>query len=288
LIVYVLSVNTGLISLQRTSRKTYGDGWVIITGASDGIGKAFTEELLSKDLKVLMIARNKQKLEDVRAEMVQKFPKARLAYEIYDFNRNYNEKDIIELKERLIKYDDVSILINNVGVLKMDLLERIANEDINQMININCTSVAHITKIVAEKMNKREKSLIVTVSSGGAIHKYPYSNVYAATKCFDEGFSQSMRHDYTNIDFTLLFTGPVETNIGQGTQAKLPFTVSAKAYAQSAVKHFGKYNTTTGSPTHHIKDTIYGSFLVRGFILNMIKKKFNDLLKEEGAKSKKN
>jgi len=111
-------------TFEKDFKKVYGDGWVVITGASDGIGKQFAIEFAKKGHKLVLIARSEEKLQKVCSE-VKAFSSnnSEINYIVYDFDRSYNESDVKELNEKLYKYiNDISILINNLGLVDETLI----------------------------------------------------------------------------------------------------------------------------------------------------------------------
>ena len=121
---------------SKDLKKRYGDGWAIVTGASDGIGKAYAFELARRGFKVGLIARNKEKLDAV-AEEIRKTHNTETKCVVFDFNVFYTEEVITKLKEKLEVFDKVSLLINNVGVYYGGLFHQILDKNVQAMLNVN-------------------------------------------------------------------------------------------------------------------------------------------------------
>jgi len=247
-----------LFTFSQDLKKKYGDGWVLITGASDGIGKSLAKEFVSRGHKVLLVARNEDKLKDVVKEFKTNYSDAIDSYIVYDFNRDYNEKDIQLLKDSLAPYDDIAILINNVGVSQGDILDEMANDQIRMSINVNITSVTVLTKLVLEKMKDRKnRSLIASSGSGQYILRSAFRSVYCATKCYVDGFMDALQMEYENIDFCYMEIGSIKSNMNSGKN--YPCTLdNSDVFASAVVKHFGKYSYSAGYWKH-------------GFVMDLIK-----------------
>ena len=86
----------------------------MVTGASDGIGKALAFELVKRKFKVILIARNYDKLKKVSQEIQRNYKDATLKIIVYDFTETSTSRYVNEIHERL-KDLDISIIINNVG-----------------------------------------------------------------------------------------------------------------------------------------------------------------------------
>jgi len=103
----------------------YGGGWALVTGASDGIGKAYCQELARSGFSIILMARSKDKLDEVAAEISQQY-KVQTKVIVYDFSKLGTQDSAEELKNLLeseTKDMDISILVNNVGCAKFASLD---------------------------------------------------------------------------------------------------------------------------------------------------------------------
>ena len=98
-------------------QKRYGkNSWVIITGATDGIGKGFAIEFAKLDFNILLVSRTEEKLKTVCEEIKSINPNIKTDYIVFDFSSKKTLSDYKESFECLTnKKYDVSILINNIG-----------------------------------------------------------------------------------------------------------------------------------------------------------------------------
>ena len=97
--------------------KKYLYGYVLITGATDGIGKALTKDFLRRGFKVIMVSRSIEKLEKTKQEFKEIFPDSEIDIIAVDFT--YSHRDSMKFYEDLhnkIKGYNISVLVNNVGV----------------------------------------------------------------------------------------------------------------------------------------------------------------------------
>ena len=94
----------------------YGDGWAVITGASDGLGKQYAIELAKSGFNIVLIARNLAKLDQV-ANMLKSTYGVQTLCIVFDFSHLCTQDAVNELKSKLdLIPGEISILINNVGV----------------------------------------------------------------------------------------------------------------------------------------------------------------------------
>ncbi|CAK90630.1 unnamed protein product (macronuclear) [Paramecium tetraurelia] len=181
-------------------KKKYGqDCWAVITGATDGIGKAYCQELVKQNVNVCMIIRNKEKGEKLVQELsANSTSKFRIV--IADFVR-CTEVDFFDKINEQIKDLDIGVLINNVGVSMKNPFERQSEVDIRQMLTINIFPVLFLTKKVLPIMKSRKsRSAIINLSSIAGRLPLPYHQTYSATKAFDDHFSQSLAIETEGID----------------------------------------------------------------------------------------
>ena len=163
--------------------KKYGY-WALVTGSTDGIGKAYAFELAKKGLNLILVGRNPSKLEDVSSEIKSKFGKTQIKKVVFDLSGDLSEgvKKISEAIEGL----DVGILINNAGVSYQyaRFFHEVDDQLLNSLIKVNVEGTTRVTQAVLPPMVKRKRGAIVNIGSGAAIviPSDPLYAVYAATK----------------------------------------------------------------------------------------------------------
>lgn len=269
-------VKKNFLLSKQDLKKKYGDGWVIITGGSDGIGLSFAERFLEEKFKVCIIARNPTKLQTVHENLLKKYPQAKIEVITYDFNKEYTAQDINELKQSIDKLQgDISVLINNVGLVSRGFLGDNKDEDIHSMINVNINGMIYITKICIEKMKSRERALIV---GSGAIMgrlRFPTRTVYGSCKYFMESFLECIAKEYPNIDCTCLDLGPVYTNFNP---VKMSFSLLPDELTTQAMTRIGRYQLTT---PHFQHDMFRLMFTYFPFALNKLHQKTIQSLKKQ-------
>jgi NADP-dependent 3-hydroxy acid dehydrogenase YdfG len=180
---------------------------VLITGASSGFGAA-TARLLAKDgHTLLLVARRKDKLEELKAS---------LNTEAYIAEVDVTDKQQVaaffaELPEQ---YRSIDVLINNAGLaLGVAPAQEASMEDWEQMVDTNIKGLLYVTRHTLDLMKQRGSGLIVNIGSVAAQLPYKGGNVYGATKAFVRQFSRNLRTDVfgTNIKVTNIEPGMAET-----------------------------------------------------------------------------
>ncbi|KAH7856533.1 hypothetical protein Vadar_002552 [Vaccinium darrowii] len=104
------------ITLLRPPKnlKKYGS-WALITGSTDGIGKAFAFQLAQNGLNLILVSRNPQKLKSVSREIQAKYPYTKVKVVVLDFSGDDVTAGVGAVEE-VVRGLDVGVLVNNVGV----------------------------------------------------------------------------------------------------------------------------------------------------------------------------
>lgn len=182
----------------------------LITGASNGIGLELAKIHASKGGDLVLVARNKFKLDEIKIELEKQFKISvytigkdlsltNAAQEIYD---ETNKENI-----------QVDYLINNAGFGDFGMFaETDWNKEL-QMINLNITSLTHFTKLYLQDMVKRRSGKIMNVASTAAFQSGPTMSVYCATKAYVLSFTEAISNEVIDkgITVTALCPGATET-----------------------------------------------------------------------------
>ena len=239
---------------KNNLKEKYGDGYVIITGGSRGIGLSFAKEFLKQNFKICLISSNKEKLEKVKKELLELYPYSIIKIIDFDFSQFYNEETIKKLEEKIInelKEEEISILFNNAGVCTRGKFDAISEKNVTSMINVNIFGLTILTKIIIEYMKKRtKKSLIVGSGSFDGQFRCTTRVVYCSTKSYVEAFYEGLGRDFPDkFDFTLIEIGPVRTDMNQ---KNYPLMCSSDDFASECINLLGKYKFIQGCRKHAI------------------------------------
>ncbi len=283
--------------LTRYKRKnTAGERpWAVVTGASDGIGKAFALELASIGFNVCAIARTETKLNDLVLQIRSMQREA--AYFVFDFSTSSSEA-YSELFRQLDKLP-ISLLVNNVGGTHPwagEMFEDISVEQEVALFNTNCMSNLRMTKYIVPRLKREKCGAIVNLSSLTAILRaVPYFSQYAATKSFVRSFSDSLAFELEPFGIDVLTVTPsfVSTALTQGKKKSPPevnfFVARADAVARDALWALGETRWTAGDRRHELVQRIFDA-LPRAWlgrsIYKMVKKDADALRAADGKKEK--
>lgn len=258
-------------------KKLYGEGFVIITGGSSGIGLSFAKQFIKLDYKILLISSSEQKLLKAKQELEKINSKSKIEILPFNLNQSYDDKTIEDLDKKITEItsgEEISILINNAGVITRKYLCDISDEQIRSMIYVNTLAVTFLTKIVLQKMLKRKnRSLIIGSGSVMGTFRFPTRSVYGSTKSYLEAFYESLQREYSDrVDFTNLEIGPVETELNR---LNMPLKINSDTFCEKSMKVLGRYNFTTSCLTHEITVLIIKKLpFVKDFVCKYSKKSF--------------
>ena len=201
----------------------------LITGAGSGIGRDMAKYLASQGYELILVGRDKRKLEELQSEL-----KVDSQIIIVDLS------DATKVKEVYImtKNENIDILINNAGFGDFGkFYETDLNKEMD-MINTNVVAVHLLTKLFLRDMQKRNSGYILNVASSAAFGPGPLMATYYATKAYvnnlTEAINEELKRDNSNVVVCSLCPGPVDTNFNN--VAGVHFTV--KALTSEEVAHY--------------------------------------------------
>ena len=180
----------------------------VVTGASAGIGRAICLGLGEKGVKLILLARRIDKLEELKKEL-----EPHTDCHIICCDISNKEKVNKEFENLPPTFQKIDILVNCAGLaLGMAGAPETNWEDWETMINVNCTGLAYITRLLLPGMVERNLGHIVNIGSVAGAYPYPGGNVYGATKAFVDQFSLNLKADLlgTEIRVTNIEPGMVD------------------------------------------------------------------------------
>lgn len=164
----------------------FKDKVVVVTGGTDGIGKALVDSLLNMGAKVATCGRNHDKLYNLQSE----YPSAHLHTMVADVS---SENDCRRFMETTIKvFGGIDILINNAGVSMRALLKEANTEVIHKVMDINFYGTVNCTKYALDSIIAR-KGTIVGVSSIAGYRGLPGRSGYSASKFAVQGWLEAIK-----------------------------------------------------------------------------------------------
>ncbi len=197
----------------------------LITGASSGIGQDMARYLASKDIDLILVARRKERLEKLKAEL-----KTKVKIIILDLS---HEDNCYKLYNQ-VKDDHIDILINNAGFgLFGDFNETDLDKELN-MIDINVKAPHILTKLFLQDFLKKDEGYILNVASSAGFMAGPHLSTYYATKNYlaklSMAINEEVRKKKSHVKISCPCPGPVNTEFNKVAQGVFDIKGASSEY----------------------------------------------------------
>jgi hypothetical protein len=211
----------------------------LITGASSGMGRDMALILSQKYDELVLVARNKERLEDLK-NVITKTTDTKVKIISMDLS------NIDNIKKLHSQNKDVDLLINNAGFGDLGYFSETDLEKDLLMINTNVVALHTLTKLYLKDMLKNNKGHILNVASIAGFMPGPLMASYYATKNYVVNLSESIReelkHLKTNVKISILCPGPVNTNFFKTANFNVNYKFSNSFdIAYYALNHLNKF-----------------------------------------------
>ena len=232
---------------KRLSR--YGE-WAVVTGATDGIGRAMAEELARSGMRLVLLSRTQEKLEKLAEEL----PTESRCVAVDFASANENDWDRVA---KAIEDVEVGVLINNVGMSYPHAmyLNEVSVELETALLRVNVVSCLRMCRIVIPGMLKRRRGAIVNIGSaaGTVLPSDPLYSIYAGSKSFVDGFSRSLHTELKPFGIDVQLQAPLYVATKMAKIRRPSTTVpSPDQYARAAVREIGYEPRTTPFFVHKL------------------------------------
>lgn len=218
------------------------DKVVVITGGTDGIGKALVEEFLAKGAKVSTCSRTQERLDDLMAQNAGKT----LFIQKADVSKEEDCKNFIEAT--LKTFGKIDILVNNAGISMRALFKDTDLETLKRVMDINYWGTVYCTKFALDSI-VANKGSIVAVSSIAGYRGLPGRSGYSASKFAVNGWMEALRTELLPTGTNVLWVCPgfTKSNI-----RNVALNQEAKSQGESPMEE-GKLMTSEECAVHIIK-----------------------------------
>jgi NAD(P)-dependent dehydrogenase (short-subunit alcohol dehydrogenase family) len=184
---------------------------VILTGASQGIGRAAAYKFVEAGAKVVLVARSAALLDEVVVDLGEEHALSIPA----DIRQRENHNLIVTTTQE--RFGRIDILVNNAGVGVYDMCEDVTAEDLQAVIGTNLFGPIYLTQACIPVMRAGGGGLIINISSIAGKRGVPNMAPYSASKAALERLTESWRMELApdNIRFSLLVLGTAQTSFKQ-------------------------------------------------------------------------
>jgi uncharacterized protein len=186
----------------------------LITGASSGIGLELAKLFARESHDLALVARSHEKLKLIAEDLQQTYG-VQVKYYAKDLSISSTPEEIFEALQS--EGGNIDVLVNNAGFGWRGEFAQMELSDIMGMIQVNITSLTHLTRLFLPGMVSRKRGKILQVASTAAFQPGPMMAIYYASKAYVLSFSEALSEELngTGITVTAFCPGPTATNFGQ-------------------------------------------------------------------------
>ncbi|XP_034548375.1 testosterone 17-beta-dehydrogenase 3 [Notolabrus celidotus] len=271
--------------LPRSFFTSLGE-WAVVTGASEGIGRAYAFELAKQGMNVVIMSRTKETLDQV-AKKISETTGQRVKVIVTDFIK---ENVFSEIEDQLRSLD-IGVLVNNVGMLPSVVPSKFLwsaelDKTITKLINCNVKTMAKMCRITLPGMQNRGRGVILNISSGIASVPFPMYTIYAASKVFVERLSQALQAEYKDKGVIIQAVSPfgVSTQMAAYQKTNL-VTLSPEGFVESSLQYIRAGDKTYGSICHMVLGWLLRSIPLTILYSESMLQSLQDYVKKKGVEN---
>ena len=165
----------------------FTDKTVLVTGATRGIGRQIADDLLDLGAQLILTGTKQQQIDALNAQA-----DGRATYHCADFSRRDSLEAFIEA---LAHYDRIDVCINNAGINRVDFVDAVQDQDWDDVVAVNLSAPALITRTVARMMKRHGYGRIVNIASIWGHISWTQRAAYASTKFGLRGLTVASAND---------------------------------------------------------------------------------------------
>ncbi len=216
-------------------QEKYGP-WVLITGASSGIGVEFAKQLADKKLNLVLVARRKEQMENLAKDLV-----AQYQIQTRIIPLDLTKEGFFQELEPQISDLDLGLIVNNAGINCEGHFYRGDLERNLNMLRLNVEAPFILAYELAKPLLKKGRGGIIFTSSSSAFQATPYLSHYGATKSYILSLAESMHYEFKpqGVDVLALCPGMTESEMTKAIKGS-PILMKVEPVVKAAVNKLGK------------------------------------------------
>jgi len=186
-------------------------GTALVTGASSGIGAVYAERLAARGFDLLLVARDQERLESAASKLRDAH-----GVQVEVLKADLTKKDeVLKLEQRLRSDSSISLLVNNAGVAVNGLLANADPEVLEQLIQLNVTTLTRLAAAAASAFNRAGRGTIINIASVVALFPERFNATYSASKAYVLSLTQSLNSELegTGVKVQAVLPGVTRTEI---------------------------------------------------------------------------
>jgi len=219
---------------------SFDGGTAVVTGAASGIGAALAVQLAARGSDLVLVDRDKERLDGVAADVRRAHPQLAVDTYVVDLS---DDAATAEAAEALAAaHPGTTLLVNNAGVALGGRFDQVTLEEFDWVMAVNFRSVVRLTHAFLPALKAHPGAHLVNVSSVFGIFAPAGQAAYSASKFAVRGFSEAVRHELAEngVGVTVVHPGGIKTRIAES--ARTGSGVSVEEYEQGR-KQFAKLLT---------------------------------------------
>ena len=226
--------------------------WALVTGASAGIGAEFARQLSEKGLNLVLVARRRQRLEDLARDL-----ESRNKVQVRIVTVDLSQPDFLPTILSVTNSIEIGLLVNNAGFgLAGHLIEHELEKEL-QLLDVNCRAPLVLTHAFGRQMAQRKRGGIIFVSSVSAYIATPFEASYAASKVYELFLAESLGYEFKKkgVDMLALCPGSTDTEFHAIAGSRPVAAMAVEPVVRLALKKLGK--TSVAIPGWHNRLLVY-------------------------------
>jgi len=234
-----------------TFRERYGP-WALVTGASAGIGREFARRLAEMGLNLVLVARRKQRIEELAQELENKNK-----IQVRPISADLSQPDFLPIILSGAQSIDIGLLVNNAGFgIAGKFLDHELEKEL-ALLDVNCRAQLILTHVFGRRMAQRKRGGIIFVSSVSAYIATPFEANYAASKVYELFLAESLGYELKRdgVDVLALCPGSTETEFHQIAGSRAVAAMAVGPVVDLAIKKLGK--KPVAIPGWHNRSLVY-------------------------------
>lgn len=214
--------------------------WAVVTGASDGIGRAFAERLAATGLNVVLVARRRALLESLAIDLGRRYGITCQVIEADLADRGAVQRIVDAVDDR-----DVGLAVAAAGFGTSGPLLGSTLETEISMVEVNCSAVLQFSWHMAQRMVERGRGGLVLLSSIVAFQGVPRAANYAATKAYIQSLAEGLRFELAplGVDVVGAAPGPVRSGFEARADMRMTQAIQPDVVAAQTLRALGRRGT---------------------------------------------
>jgi uncharacterized protein len=214
--------------------------WAVVTGASDGIGRAFAQHLAASGLNLVLVARREPLLQVLAAELQRSH-----GVQCHVLPADLADLEAVHTLAEGTADLDVGLLVAAAGFGTSGTLLDAKLGVETEMADLNCTSVLAQTWHFGRRFAKRGRGGVVFMSSLLAFHGTPRAAHYAATKAYVQTLAEGLRVEWAplGVDVIASAPGPINTGFAARADMRMAQALPAEVVARVTMQALGRKTT---------------------------------------------